>query len=145
MLGNQPLADGEYGLQSTADPRDVLDEGGHAINPARETNNTVVTYFTVSGGQITNVREAPVPLTAAIAAASEPGVDAQQSMDNMDNSENLTTNVPVVSPPAGTHEHVADASATAPDHDHDHESTPQGRDKQTKGKKTKHGDKGRKK
>jgi hypothetical protein len=59
VLGNQPLADGEYGLQSTADPRDLLDEGGRAIDPARETNNTTVTYFTVSGGQIGNVRNSP--------------------------------------------------------------------------------------
>jgi hypothetical protein len=59
VLGNQPLADGEYGLQSTADPRDLLDEGGRAIDPARETNNTTVTYFAVSGGQIGNVRNSP--------------------------------------------------------------------------------------
>ena len=28
VLGNQPLGDGEYGLQSTADPRGKLEEGG---------------------------------------------------------------------------------------------------------------------
>jgi hypothetical protein len=55
VLGTQPLADGEYGIQSTADPKGVLNEGGGA----RETNNTNVTYFTVSGGQITHVRNAP--------------------------------------------------------------------------------------
>jgi hypothetical protein len=44
---------------STADPSDLLDEGGHAIDPARETNNTTITYFTVSGGQIGNVRNSP--------------------------------------------------------------------------------------
>ena len=59
VLGTQPLADGEYGLRSTADPLDRLDEGGPAVDPALETNNTAVTYFTVSGGQMTNVRAAP--------------------------------------------------------------------------------------
>jgi hypothetical protein len=59
VLGNQRLADGEYGLQSTADPRNLLDEGGRAIDPAREENNTAVTYFTVSAGQIMNVRNQP--------------------------------------------------------------------------------------
>ena len=59
VLGAQQLADGEYAVQSTADPKGVLNEGGHAIDPARETNNTAVTYFTVSGGQIGNVRNEP--------------------------------------------------------------------------------------
>ena len=59
VLGNQPLPDGEYALRSIADPRDLLDEGGRDIDPARETNNTEETYFTVSGGQISNVRDQP--------------------------------------------------------------------------------------
>ena len=109
-------------MQSTADPRSLIDEGGHAIDPARETNNTAVTYFTVSADQITIVREALVTLTAAI--TDDPGTEevAQQSMDS---SENLITDVPVVSPPTGTHAHVADTSATAPDQDH--ETKPQGK------------------
>jgi hypothetical protein len=52
VLGVQPLADGEYAIESTADPRGLIDEGGGN----RERNNTAVTYFTVSGGQISNVR-----------------------------------------------------------------------------------------
>lgn len=59
VLGTQPLPDGEYALQSVADPRDLLDEGGRAINPARETNNTALTYFTVSSGQLRNPRPTP--------------------------------------------------------------------------------------
>jgi len=60
VLGTQPLADGEYGLQSTADPGGRLDEAvALDKNDPRETNNTAVTYFTVSGGQMTNVRAAP--------------------------------------------------------------------------------------
>ncbi|HLL50540.1 MAG TPA: hypothetical protein VK356_07715 [Thermomicrobiales bacterium] len=100
---------------------------------------SAVTYFTVSAGQITIVREALVTLTAAI--TDDPGTEevAQQSMDS---SENLITDVPVVSPPTGTHAHVADTSATAPDHDH--ETKLQGKGKQVKGKKGKHRDKGRK-
>lgn len=57
VLGSQRLDDGEYGLQSTADPRNLLDEGGSPQDRTREDNNTAVTYFTVSGGQITNVRQ----------------------------------------------------------------------------------------
>ena len=100
---------------------------------------SAVTYFTVSADQITIVRETPVPLTAAIRDDPGTGEDAQQ---NMNSSENLITDVPVVSPPTGTHAHVADTSATAPDQDH--ETKPQGKGKQVKGKKGKHGNKGRK-
>ena len=42
-------------IESTADPRGLIDEGGGN----RERNNTAVTYFTVSGGQIGNVRNSP--------------------------------------------------------------------------------------
>jgi hypothetical protein len=59
VLGNQPLEDGEYGLQSTADPINHLDEAVGDKNDPRESNNTAVTYFTVSGGQIGNVRNSP--------------------------------------------------------------------------------------
>lgn len=55
VLGDQPLAEGEYGIQSTADPAGVLDEGGGE----RENNNVNVTYFTVSSGQISNIRQSP--------------------------------------------------------------------------------------
>jgi hypothetical protein len=55
VLGTQPLANGEYGLQSIADPKGLLNEGGGT----RESNNTAVTYFTVSGGQLTNPRPNP--------------------------------------------------------------------------------------
>jgi hypothetical protein len=51
----KPLRDGEYGLKSTADPRDLLDEGARH----REHNNTAVTYFTVRNGQIRNLRQTP--------------------------------------------------------------------------------------
>jgi hypothetical protein len=59
VLGEQPLADGEYAVQSTADPKGLLNEGERKIDPARKTNNTAVTYFTVSAGQISNVRTVP--------------------------------------------------------------------------------------
>jgi hypothetical protein len=59
VLGSQALADGEYAIQSTADPKDLLDEGGRVIDSARESNNTAITYFTVSNGQIGNVRNQP--------------------------------------------------------------------------------------
>jgi hypothetical protein len=54
-LGDAPLADGEYGLTSTADPRSLLAEGGEE----REQNNAATAYFTVERSQISNVREAP--------------------------------------------------------------------------------------
>jgi len=61
VLGTQPLGDGEYAIQSTADPKGLIDEGGRN----RERNNTAVTYFTVQGGQISNVRsDSPWPQTA---------------------------------------------------------------------------------
>jgi hypothetical protein len=55
VVGPRPLGDGEYAVQSTANPKRVIDEGGKE----REGNNTAVTYFTVSGGLISNVRNAP--------------------------------------------------------------------------------------
>jgi hypothetical protein len=55
VLGESPLSDGEYAIQSTADPERLLDEGGGN----RESNNSSVTYFTVQGGAIHNVREQP--------------------------------------------------------------------------------------
>lgn len=55
VLGAQLLSDGAYGLQSTADPKGVLDEGGKE----RETNNTAATYFRVVDGAIQNVRDTP--------------------------------------------------------------------------------------
>lgn len=55
VLGDEPMADGEYAVQSTADPKDLLDEGGGD----RETDNTARTYFTVQGGSISNVRQQP--------------------------------------------------------------------------------------
>ena len=51
-LGTSRLADGDYAVQSTADPANKLYESDNANNVAR-------TYFTVSGGQITNVRTTP--------------------------------------------------------------------------------------
>jgi hypothetical protein len=48
VLGSERLADGQYGLQSTADPRNLLNEGGGV----REGDNTAVTYFTVTNGAI---------------------------------------------------------------------------------------------
>ena len=48
-LGTSPLTDGEYAVQSTADPRDQLAESNNA-------NNVAVTYFRVEGGTIMNVR-----------------------------------------------------------------------------------------
>jgi hypothetical protein len=59
VLGDQPLADGEYAVQSTADPKGLLNEGERKIDPARKTNNSAVTFFTVSAGQISNVRTVP--------------------------------------------------------------------------------------
>jgi hypothetical protein len=55
VLGDQPLPDGEYAVQSIADPQGLLDEGGGA----REKDNTAMTYFTVDGGVIQNEREEP--------------------------------------------------------------------------------------
>ena len=52
---NVALPDGEYGLQSQADPNDLLNEGGGA----RETNNTTIAYFQVVSGAITRVRDTP--------------------------------------------------------------------------------------
>lgn len=54
-IGAEPLSDGEYGLRSTADPKRLLDEG----SKARERNNATVTYFTVSGGTVLDVRSTP--------------------------------------------------------------------------------------
>ena len=44
-LGTTPLADGNYTLQSTADPRNMLVE-------SNDNNNTASTCFTVAGGEI---------------------------------------------------------------------------------------------
>jgi hypothetical protein len=55
VIGDAALEDGEYGLQSTVDPRGLLDEGGGS----NETNNTAVTYFTVDKGDIEDVRNSP--------------------------------------------------------------------------------------
>jgi hypothetical protein len=52
VLG-EPLANGEYGLRSTADPSNRLDEGG------RDGNNAATVYFTMADGQITHERDAP--------------------------------------------------------------------------------------
>jgi hypothetical protein len=49
------LPDGEYGLQSTADPQNLINEGGGS----RETNNVTITYFTVVSGNITDERSTP--------------------------------------------------------------------------------------
>jgi hypothetical protein len=54
-LGAQPLADGEYGVQSIADPKGVLNEGGGG----READNAAVTYFTVRQGGIRDIRGTP--------------------------------------------------------------------------------------
>lgn len=59
VLGDSFLADGEYGLESTADPKNLLNEG----DPALRTNNTATTYFTVQDGVIVAPRH-----TAARAA-----------------------------------------------------------------------------
>jgi hypothetical protein len=55
VLGTEPLSDGEYAVQSIADPKGVLDEGGGK----RESNNSSITYFTVQDGAIGNVRDQP--------------------------------------------------------------------------------------
>jgi hypothetical protein len=55
-LADWPIAPGEYGVQSIADPDGLLDEGGAAA----EANNAAATYFTVdAAGNIVNPREAP--------------------------------------------------------------------------------------
>ena len=53
VLGDRRLADGEYALRSTADPKNKLAEGG------RDGNNAATAYFTVSRGRITGVRSRP--------------------------------------------------------------------------------------
>ena len=54
-LGDDILSDGEYAVQSIADPRGLIDEGGGE----RENDNTAITYFTVKGGAIRKVRNQP--------------------------------------------------------------------------------------
>ena len=52
-----PLADGEYAVQSTANP-----PSGNAARKLTESNygnNVAITYFTVQAGAITNVRTTP--------------------------------------------------------------------------------------
>jgi hypothetical protein len=56
VLGDRFLADGEYGLESTADPRNLLNEG----DPTLRANNTAVTYFTVEEGMIVAPRHTAV-------------------------------------------------------------------------------------
>jgi hypothetical protein len=48
VIGDEPLADGKYGLKSTVDPDNLLDEGTRK----REHNNSAITYFTVTNGVI---------------------------------------------------------------------------------------------
>jgi hypothetical protein len=48
VVGLEPLADGDYALQVTADPRGLLAEGGGE----REQNNAARGYFTVANGVI---------------------------------------------------------------------------------------------
>ena len=48
VIGDDPLPDGEYGLQSTVDPKGLLAEG----EGGREENNVAIAYFTVADGQI---------------------------------------------------------------------------------------------
>lgn len=54
-VGPEPLADGQYALQVTADPRNLLAEGGGE----RERNNTATGYFTVTNGAIGPVSNVP--------------------------------------------------------------------------------------
>ncbi len=63
VLGSSPLADGNYGLQSTVDPFNRLNEGG------RDGNNTATTYFHVRNGVIilgTSTSEPPSGLTGRV-------------------------------------------------------------------------------
>jgi hypothetical protein len=55
VIGAGPLADGEYAVQSTADPKGLLSEGGRR----RETNNAATTYFSVENGIIVDERASP--------------------------------------------------------------------------------------
>jgi hypothetical protein len=48
VIGDEPLPDGKYGLKSTVDPDNLLDEGTRK----REKNNGAITYFTVTNGVI---------------------------------------------------------------------------------------------
>lgn len=52
VIGNEPLADGEYAVRSTADPKGLLSEGGGK----RETNNAATTYFSVENGELIDPR-----------------------------------------------------------------------------------------
>lgn len=54
VLPDGPLVDGEYAVRVTADPDNLLDEGGDE----REGNNAATAYFTVADGEIENAREA---------------------------------------------------------------------------------------
>lgn len=47
-LGTEPLPDGHYSLRSTADPDNVVDEGGRTA----EINNSAATYFSVQNGAL---------------------------------------------------------------------------------------------
>jgi hypothetical protein len=55
VLGAEPLADGEYAVQSITDPKGVLNEGARE----RKANNTALAYFTVRDGQILDIRTSP--------------------------------------------------------------------------------------
>jgi hypothetical protein len=63
VLAEWPLPDGAYGLQSTADPKGLLAEGGGE----RETNNAAVTYFTVVAGAMVPDNLDPPSRTAGAA------------------------------------------------------------------------------
>jgi hypothetical protein len=53
VIGDDQLEDGEYAMQSTVDPRGLLNEGGN------DNNNTATTYFTVDKGDVENPRTSP--------------------------------------------------------------------------------------
>jgi hypothetical protein len=55
-VGPEPLGDGAFALQVTADPRNLLAEGGGE----REQNNTATGYFTVTNGAIGPVSNVPL-------------------------------------------------------------------------------------
>ncbi len=63
VLGSSPLADGNYAIQTTVDPLNLLNEGG------RDGNNTAATYFHVRNGVIilgTSTSEPPSGLVGRV-------------------------------------------------------------------------------
>ncbi len=62
-LGTSRLPDGNYAVQSIADPQNKLEEGG------RDQNNVGTTYFTVSGGVI-SLQAPPTTASCAISPLS---------------------------------------------------------------------------